>query len=126
MLDSNLGVEPGLFGDNEEGADRSPGGRAGGEPFVDVGLGAARGGALVGLVEPGQELDGLGDLLLGRVHRSPGGSGGLGADSAEVVPAGEVLDRLADLVGEAIELGVDPLHRPVVETLRIEFARIRP
>ena len=43
---------------------------AGGEPVVDVLLGAGRGGAVVGLVEPVEELDGFGDLLFGGVDRS--------------------------------------------------------
>jgi hypothetical protein len=83
-------------------------------PVVDVRLGAGRCGALICLVEPDEELDGLGDLLFGRVHRSLGrcAGGGFGTDAAQVVPGGEVLDGLADLVGQPVEFRGDPVLEP--------------
>ena len=39
------------------------GGGPGGEVLVDVLLGAGRSGAVMGVVQPGQEFDRLGDLL---------------------------------------------------------------
>jgi hypothetical protein len=106
VLHSDFRVQAGLLGDDEEGADRGSGGWAGGEPLVDVGLGAGRRSPLVGVVEPDEELDRLGDLLLGRVHRPAGRctGGGFGADAAQVVPGGEVLDGLAYLVGHPVNL----------------------
>jgi hypothetical protein len=112
VLDGDLGVEPGYLGDDEEGADRRPGGRAGRELLVDVGLGAGGCGQLIGLVKPDEELDGLSDLLLGQVHWPVGAGGGLGPDPAEVMPGGEVLDGLAHFIGESVKLRCDPVLEP--------------
>jgi hypothetical protein len=114
VLDGDLGVEPRHLGNDEEGADRRPRGRAGREPLVDVGLGAGGCGPLIGLVEPDEELDGLGDLLLGRVHRPVccRAGGRLGPNAAQVMPGGEMLDGLADLVGQPVQLRRDPVLEP--------------
>lgn len=61
------------FRPDEERPNQMAGGGAGGEPFVDVELSACRGSSVVRIVEPGQESDGFGDVLFGRVDQSPGG-----------------------------------------------------
>ena len=86
----------------------------GGEPGVDVLLGAARCCSLVRFPEPEKELGGFGDLLFGRVHRAAGvlfrccG----GPDASEVVPGREVLYWFGDLLGQGVEFGFDPGFEP--------------
>src|SRR5690606_7356466 len=110
VADLDAGVEAGLPGEDEERADEVAGRGPGGEVGIDVLLSARCRGALVGRVEPGQELGGLGDLLLGGVDRSLRGAagGGLGADAVEMVPGGELLDRLRDVARQRGELALDP------------------
>jgi len=81
-----------VFAPDEERSDQLPGGGSGGNPFVDVELAACRVGAAVGVVEPGQELDGFGDVLFRGVDRSAGGfaCGRDCADSFEMVPGREL------------------------------------
>lgn len=62
-------------------------------------------------MEPHEEFDRFDDLLLGRMDRTTRrrASGCHDADPPEVVPGGEVLHRLPHLVGEIVELRIDPL-----------------
>jgi hypothetical protein len=120
VLGLNAGVDPGVPGEDEERADRGTGGRSGGQPGVDVELGAVACGPLVGVMQPGQELDGFGDLLLGCAHwAAPGGAGfAFGADAVEVVPGREALDGPGDLSRQGSELGFDP----VLESRQVRIA----
>ena len=83
---------------DEEGADQVPRRRALGEVVLDVELGAAVDVAVVLMLQPGQELGDFGDLLLGGVGRTAVALSGPGvaAEPVEVVPAGELLERLSD------------------------------
>lgn len=75
MLDSDRSIEARLLRDNEEGPDRAARRRASGQPLVDILLGTRSDGALVGLVQPHEELHRFGDLLLRRVDRAVSGVG---------------------------------------------------
>ena len=70
VADLNGLVDPAFLGPDEEGADRMAGGGPGGEVFVDVLLGTGRRGAVMGVVQPRQEFDRLGDLLFSRAFRA--------------------------------------------------------
>jgi hypothetical protein len=62
--DGDVGAGPVLDRPDKEGSDGVPGGGAVGQPCVDVGLNAGSGGPSRGVLEPGEEFDGFGDLLL--------------------------------------------------------------
>lgn len=82
-----------------------------GEVAVDVCLPDVGGGEAMGVVQPGEELSGFGDFLPGGESGGDHGSGGVGgAEPFEVVPAGELFDRLRDVgkLGEGVEAAGEP------------------
>jgi len=111
VLHLESGVETDFLGEHDEGPDRGPCCRAGGQPGVDIALCALVDGSVVGVPELAEEPGGLGDLLFRRVDwcleargRSPHG-----ADATEMVPGCELFDWLRDLGWQRFQLGGDPL-----------------
>ena len=110
----NAVVHARVLDEDDESADLFSCCGSGGEPGFDVLLGAGRCCSLVRFPEPGQEFDGFGDLLFGRVHRAAGVLFRCcrGPDASEVVPGCEVLDWFGDLLGQRVELVFDPGFEP--------------
>jgi hypothetical protein len=76
VIDLHSLVDLVRFRPDEENANRVPGSRTLHQVFIDVELPGSRGAVVMGLVEPGEELDGLGDFLFRRPDGPIGGLAG--------------------------------------------------